>query len=46
MNADRGIPRGSAALHTPAGYARRSLQRSELFQLAGQAGTGYNHICV
>jgi len=23
MNADRGIPRGFAALHTPAGYARR-----------------------
>jgi len=23
MNTDRGIPRGSAALHTPAGYARR-----------------------
>ena len=23
MNTDRGIPRGFAALHTPAGYARR-----------------------
>jgi len=26
MNADRGIPRGFAALHTPAGYARRWLK--------------------
>jgi hypothetical protein len=26
MNADRGIPRGFAALHTPAGYARRSAK--------------------
>jgi hypothetical protein len=27
MNADQVIPRGFAALHTPAGYARRSVQR-------------------
>ena len=28
MNTDRGIPRGFAALHTPAGYARRSAKRT------------------
>ena len=30
MNADRGIPRGFAALHTPAGYARRYVAKNEM----------------
>ena len=29
MNTDQGIPRGFAALHTPAGYARRYRLSSE-----------------
>ena len=29
MNADWGIPRGFAALHTPAGYAHRYLQKND-----------------